>query len=80
MLIKVMDKEGKVFTMPSETPECILEIHYCTSYYTFVVQEVDVDENGKEIYPKREIIVPINEDNWLDFIAVDMDEIGSIVE
>ena len=80
-LIAVKDNEGNVYTMPSNTDKCIIEIHYSTSYYTFVVQNVAIrEEDGKEIYPKSTIIVPINKDNWIDFLAVKESEIGELVE
>lgn len=78
MLIKVKDKNGEVYTMPSETPKCILAIHYSTSYYQFIVQDHIIDEDGNERFPEKDIIVPINSENWTDFIAVSDDEIGTI--
>ena len=79
-LIAVKDNEGNVYTMPSDTNKCIIEVHYSTSYYTFIVQDVTTEEDGKEIYPKRTIIVPINKYNWIDFLAVKESEIGELVE
>ena len=78
-MLKVKDKNGVIYTMPSDTPKCILSVHYSTSYYQFEVQDHLVDENGKETFPKKDIIVPINTDNWIDFIAVNEYEIGSLV-
>lgn len=78
MLIKVKDSKGKVFSNDMSQFECIIEIHFCTSYTQVVVQEKD-DEEDKTIY--RDIIIPIKNDNELeqaiDFIAVKSDEIGS---
>ena len=79
-LIAVKDSEGNVYTMPSETSTCILEIHYSTSYYQFEVQDTVEHEDGTIIYPKKTIIVIINKDNWVDLIAVDENEIGELVE
>lgn len=79
MLLKVKDKSGEVYTMPSDTPKCILAVHYSTSYYQFEVQDHVIDESGKETFPKKDIIVPLNKNNWVDFIAVDNDEIGTLV-
>lgn len=79
-LLKIQDSKGNIYTMPSKTPKCILEVHYSTSYYQFIVQDYIVDENGKELFPKKDIIVPINENNWADFIAVKEDEIGKILD
>lgn len=78
-LLKVTDKNGEVYTMPSETPKCILEVHYSTSYYQFIVQDYILDKDGKERFPEKNIIVPINTDNWVDFIAVKEEEIGKII-
>ena len=79
-LIAVKDKQGNVYTMPSETSTCILEVSYSTSYYQFEVQDTVEHENGMITYPKKTIIVPINEEKWIDFIAVDENEIGELVE
>ena len=79
-LIAVKDSEGNVYTMPSETSTCILEVHYSTSYYQFEVQDTVEHEDGTIIYPKKTIIVIINKDNWVDLIAVDENEIGELVE
>ena len=79
-LLAVKDIEGNVYTMPSETSTCILEITYSTSYYQFEVQDTVEHENGTITYPQKTIIVPINTDNWVDFLAVDENEIGEIVE
>lgn len=79
-LIAVKDNEGNVYAMPSETSTCILEVTYSTSYYQFIVQDVITGEDGEILYPEKTIIVPINEDNWIDFIAVKESEIGELVE
>lgn len=78
-LLAVRDKNGEIYTMPSDSPKCILEVHYSTSYYQFVVQDHVVDDEGNETFPQKDIIVPLNTDNWVDFIAVKEHEIGSIV-
>lgn len=79
-IISVKDKQGNVYTMPSETSTCILEIHYSTSYYQFEVQDTVEHEDGTITHPKKTIIVIINKDNWVDLIAVDENEIGELVE
>ena len=79
-LIAVKDNEGNVYTMPSSTNKSIIEIHYSTSYYQFIVQDVIEGEDGKILYPEKTIIVPINENNWIDFLAVKESEIGELVE
>ena len=79
-LLAVKDSEGNVYTMPSETSTCILEVTYSTSYYQFEVQDTVEDEDGTITYPKKTIIVPINTDNWIDFLAVKKNEIGELVE
>ena len=79
-LITVKDKQGNIYTMPSETSTCILEIHYSTSYYQFEVQDTVEHENGMITYPQKTIIVPINKDNWVDFIAVNESDVGELVE
>ena len=79
-IISVKDKQGNVYTMPSETSTCILEIHYSTSYYQFEVQDVITGEDGETLYPKKTIIVPIDENNWIDFLAVKESEIGELVD
>ena len=78
-IISVKDKQGNVYTMPSETSTCILEVTYSTSYYQFIVQDVVTGEDGETLYPEKTIIVPINENNWVDFLAVKESEIGELV-
>ena len=79
-LIAVKDNEGNVYTMPSETSTCILEVHYSSSYYQFEVQGTELRDDGALYYPKKTIIVPINESNWVDFLAVKESELGELVE
>ena len=79
-LLAVKDNEGNVYTMPSETSACILEVTYSTSYYQFEVQDTIEREDGTITYPKKTIIAPINTNNWIDFIAVKESEIGELVE
>ena len=79
-LISVKDSTGNVYTMPSNTSKCIIEIHYSTSYYQFTVQDVITGEDGEELYPEKAIIVPINENNWIDFLAVKESELGELLE
>lgn len=79
-LIAVKDNEGNVYTMPSETSTCILEVTYSTSCYQFEVQDTIEHDNGMITYPQKTIIVPINTDNWIDFLAVKKSEIGELVE
>ena len=79
-LIAVKDNEGNVYTMPSETSTCILEITYSTSYYQFEVQDTVEQEDGTITYPKKTIIVIINKDNWVDLMAVSVNEIGELVD
>lgn len=79
-LIAVKDNEGNVYTMPSNTDKSITAIHYSTSYYQFIVQDVITGEDGKVFYPEKTIIVPINENNWVDFLAVKENEVGELVE
>lgn len=77
-LIAVKDSTGNVYTMPSNTSKCIIEIHYSTSYYQFIVQDVITEEGGEKAYPEKTIIVPINGSNWIDFISVKESELGEL--
>lgn len=79
-LMAVKDNKGNVYTMPSNTNKSITAIHYSTSYYQFIVQDVITGEGGKVFYPEKTIIVPINKNNWVDFLAVKENEIGELVE
>ena len=80
MLIKVRDSKGKVFSNDMSNFECIIEIHFCTSYTQVVVQEKDTETN-KTI--NRDIVIPIENENSIeqaiDMIAVKTDEIGGVV-
>ena len=77
-LIAVKDSTGNVYTMPSSTSKCITEIHYSTSYYQFIVQDVIAGDDGEELYPEKTIIVPINGNNWIDFLSVKESELGEL--
>lgn len=79
-LIKVKDKDGNVYSMPSETDKCILEIHYCTSYIQFIVQDVVIDDDGNKKYPTKNIVVILDENNWIDLMAIKDNEIGELVK
>ena len=79
-LIAVKDNTGNVYTMPSNTNKSIIEIHYSTSYYQFIVQDVVTGKDGEKSYPEKTVIVPINENNWIDFLAVKESELGELVE
>ena len=79
-LIAVKDNEGNIYAMPSNTNKSITEIHYSTSYYQFMVQDVITGEDGKILYPEKTIVVPINKNNWIDFLAVKESELGELVE
>lgn len=79
-LITVKDKQGNIYTMPSKTSTCILEVHYSTSYYQFEIQDTVTHTDGTITYPKKTIIVPINKEKWTDFIAVNESDVGELVE
>lgn len=79
LLLAVEDSKGEIFTIPSNTGQCILEVHYCTSYYTFVVQEQKINAEGETIYPTKEIFVELKNSNWVDLIALEGEERGKIV-
>ena len=80
ILLAVKDSKGNVYTMPSETSTCILEVTYSTSYYQFEVQDTELGDDGTFYFPKKTIIVPINTDNWVDFIAInDKEQIGELL-
>lgn len=61
-LFRVVDADGEVYTMPSDTPKCILEIHYHSTGYDFIVQDYFIDKDGKENYPEKTIFVPLQEE------------------
>ena len=77
-LITVKDSAGNVYTMPSNTSKCITEIHYSTSYYQFIVQDLITGDDGETLYPEKTIIVPIDGENWVDFISVKESELGEL--
>jgi hypothetical protein len=81
--IKVMDKEGNIYSTDLSSNKCIYEIHFSTSYTQFEVQEVVIDSDGNKLYKKKSVIVPVEGKDDLataiDFLAVSDDEIGKIV-
>ena len=79
-LIRIKDQDGKVFTMPSDKPDRILEVYYHTTYYQFIVQESRVNEYGELRLDERDIFVPIGKMNWKDFMPIAKEDIGSIIE
>lgn len=77
MLIKVKDYEGNLYTNEMfNNDRTILEMHFCTSYTQVIVQTIETDENGKQTYPEKNIIIPLENASWVDMIAVSEDEIG----
>lgn len=78
MKISVKDKEGNIYSMPTnEFDNSILSVNYCTSYYHFEVQSA-ISDNGKRLH--KDVIVLAKNPNPFDLIAVSDDEIGEIVE
>lgn len=78
VLLAVKDSKGKVYTMPSKTDECIFEVHYCTSYIHFKIQQI-VEKNGRKYYPLKNIFVVLGNANLIDLIALKDAEIGELV-
>lgn len=78
MLIKVKDREGNIYSndMSIDNDKSIIEIHFCTSYTQAIVQDTLVNEQGTTTYPTKDIIIPLENPNWVDMIAVNEDEIG----
>jgi hypothetical protein len=82
MLIKVKDSEGNIFATDLNDKRTILEIHFCTSYTQFKVQEEYLAEDGSTRYREKDIIVPTEKNDLesaIDFMAADPSEIGEIV-
>ncbi|QUW34562.1 hypothetical protein J8Y17_28110 (plasmid) [Bacillus cereus] len=79
VLLAIKDSKGEVYTMPSQTDKCIYEVHYSTSYIQFIVQDI-VEEDGKVLYPSKNIFVILENSNPIDLIALKDDEIGELVD
>lgn len=82
MLIRVKDSEGHIFTTDLNDKRAILEIHFCTSYTQFKVQEEYLADDGSIRYREKDIIVPTEKNDFesaIDFMAVDPSEFGEIV-
>ena len=78
MKISVKDKEGNIYSMPTNKfDNSILAIHYCTSYYQFEIQSA-IGDNGKRLY--KDVVVLTKNPSPFDLIAISDDEIGEIVE
>jgi hypothetical protein len=66
---------GKVYKFTSnENENCILEIHYCSSYFQFVVQDAVKHENGFTIYTHRDLCFVFENANWIDLSAINNNE------
>lgn len=78
-LISVADKNGMVYSMPSKTARCILEIHYSTSYLQFVVQDERKNEDGTSSLATKNVFVTLNTENWVDWLAVNSDDVGKLI-
>lgn len=80
MYIKIKDKEGNLYSTPTAQDEnCILSIHFCTSYVQFEVQKVR-NKEGVMLFHTKDVIVLNKNNNPIDLIAISNDDIGEIVE
>lgn len=79
MNIKVADDKGNIYTMPSKTDRCILEVHYTKSSYEFIVQDVEGNEKGDTIFPKKSVIVPLHKVNERHYREGEDDNSGTII-
>lgn len=80
MLIKIKDKKtGTIYTndMGADNKNCILEIHFCTSYTQVKVQS-EKESHGKTIFPTHDIMLsPVkSKANFVDLIAIQNDNEG----
>lgn len=74
----VIDKFGNDFTFNKED-DCILEIHYCTSYYQFVVQQKLIDDKGEHYFIKKDLIhTHDNYENPIDLLCVNDEDLCEI--
>ena len=69
--------DRRVFTNDMSNDECILEIHFCTSYTQVIVQE----KNSHGYLVTSDIICnPVGSNEyWVDLIAVQDSTIGEFV-
>lgn len=75
--LKVQDKAtGKIYGFSSNpTENTIIEIHYCTSYFQFVIQEYN---EGRYII--KNLICPFDNANPIDLMCIGEGELGEIVQ
>lgn len=82
--IKVMDKEGNIYSTDLNSKKFIHAIYFSTSYTEFEVQEEYKNDEGETRYINKSIIVPVEGKDDLataiDFMAVSDNEIGVVVE
>jgi len=81
MIVKVRDKDGNIYTndMSHNADKWILEIHFGTSYTQVIVQDKLQNDEGNEIFPQKNIIIPMGDMYWIDMLAVNENEIGEWV-
>lgn len=72
----IRDKKGNTYRFTDKNENNITEVHYCTSYYQFVVQLLTDD--GK--WEQRDLIHINKNPNPLDLFAIRDNEICEILE
>ncbi len=77
--LKVKDlSSGEIYEFNrSGNGNCILEIHYCTSYFQFVVQK-EIEKDGIKKYSQKDLCYIFKNVNLIDLIAVNDDELCEI--
>ena len=66
---------GKIYKFTSdESQDLILEVHYSTSYFQFVVQDTVIDVDGHSRYNYRDLCYILDNANPIDLIAIDENE------
>lgn len=70
-------RDGKIFTSDMSQKDCILEIHFCTSYTQVIVQELSCESKNTTADIICEAIGV--EVNLIDLIATQEDDDGEFI-
>jgi hypothetical protein len=71
---------GEIFGFSKSGGEnSIIEIHFCTSYFHFIIQTIEKDEKNVTHLFIKHLICPFENANPVDLLCIGKDELGEIV-